>query len=510
MTSPGATLGYTVSKGKLGLNPITDVEEDVVLAAIGYTVTPPTGSAQTLGAGHVFQDQPLSELSAALLPPAPYQNEHGLGTLGDAVGNCVGTGARNMVFLGEYGRDGVFSGCTPATVAAMGAVQVFDVNHPVSPGSPIATIAPPNDPGNCAPCASSSNCVGRFGHGLAIGDVDGDGINDLAVGAQEAEFGAGRVYVFFGNSNFLQTSPPGYLTRWVAFKAPIPAGSAPTNAFGVTIQIVELDGQPGAEVVVASYERRVNTGRVSIFRGASVANIPNGTIVGPTGPGSASYPQYQELAPGPAQASISDTFGWQIFPGDLRGDGRTDLAIWTENIQPPLSQPPSCGEITPRIGALFIYTNVSATSPTKIMETLAYNAATQPNGYFKLTSSIINTSIAPLARFGRGATVCRWKYLDGVARNVFFVGEPGAYAHGNCEAGKVHLYELTLNPGATPVMTMDGPNPSLAGHFGASMVALRYNNILAPLDAEQLVISGREESPNGVSQAGRAYSFIAN
>src|SRR5262249_4100722 len=129
-------------------------------------------------------------------------------------------------------------------VNGIGAVDVYDMTSP-TPAVPVLELVPPVDPDTCP---NQGTPAGRFGHSIAIADVDGDGTNDLIVGASSTSedngFGNcsrnlhGRVYIFFGHAHFLDdhypdpsTGPKGYLYRWVAIRAPQVANPAIQEPF---------------------------------------------------------------------------------------------------------------------------------------------------------------------------------------------------------------------------------------------------------------------------------------
>jgi hypothetical protein len=66
---------------------------------------------------------------------------------------------------------------------------------------------------------------GRFGDAMSGGDVNGDGYEDLAVGAPELPTGAGRVYLFNGSASGVTTTPswridgPPSFGAWMAVTA---------------------------------------------------------------------------------------------------------------------------------------------------------------------------------------------------------------------------------------------------------------------------------------------------
>ncbi len=142
---------------------------------------------------------------------------------------------------------------------------------------------------------------GYFGVSLALADVDGDGVTDIAVGAPyegAADAPAsGRAYVFSGRD--------GALLRTIDF--PNPGSFA---LFGYALGAADLDGDGRAEVIASSPGEDVNgatdRGRVYVFSGASGALLR--TIESPTG---------MELA----------DFGTSLAVGDVDADGVADIVV---------------------------------------------------------------------------------------------------------------------------------------------------------------------------------------
>jgi len=109
-----------------------------------------------------------------------------------------------------------------------------------------------------------SNAGDEFGRGLAGGDIDGDGIADLIVGAQGVDAGAtnnGRVYAFLGR--------PGLGDSVAGSAAMMLTGLAITNEnFGQTIELIDVDCDGELDICVGSF--RVGAGDVHVFLGDGV------------------------------------------------------------------------------------------------------------------------------------------------------------------------------------------------------------------------------------------------
>jgi hypothetical protein len=191
--------------------------------------------------------------------------------------------------------------------------------------------------------------AGRLGIWMRVGDVDGDGIDDVAVGAdQESDLGVqhhGAVYVVRGGAHlaanaildladFGSTPFAGDVARLVP-----PAGSGDFH-LGATCQVADLDGNGRAEVLAAA-----TINRAGAFLGTpgggpfhASGGAPQGRLyiawddLFPSGPWPAGY----TIDLGAAGTSVTTirgggqniSFGEEIVGGlDYDGDGHADLFI---------------------------------------------------------------------------------------------------------------------------------------------------------------------------------------
>ncbi len=131
-----------------------------------------------------------------------------------------------------------------------------------------------------------SRAYDRLGIWMRTGDVDGDGIADIVVGANEADaprsINAGEVYVIRGGPHLHETAvvdfvdyPPAALGNEVTLITP--PDRFPNGHFGATVQLGDLDGNRRAELVASTALDRA--GAALKLDGAPAATgIPTGGI----------------------------------------------------------------------------------------------------------------------------------------------------------------------------------------------------------------------------------------
>jgi hypothetical protein len=140
----------------------------------------------------------------------------------------------------------------------------------------------------------------ELGHSVELGDVDGDGFDDMLVGAPASSaLGAdqGAAYLYGGASTGLSTTPV-----WSAT-------GEPWSRFGASVAVCDVDGDGFVEVVVGAWATDTETGAVTVYRGspAGPSPTPDWVLVG---------------------ASRWDRFGEYVgCAGDVDGDGDEELVV---------------------------------------------------------------------------------------------------------------------------------------------------------------------------------------
>ncbi|WP_030245567.1 FG-GAP-like repeat-containing protein [Streptomyces sp. NRRL S-455] len=132
----------------------------------------------------------------------------------------------------------------------------------------------------------------RFGGGVSLGDINGDGYADLAIGAPGENSAAGAVTVLYGSASGLTTKGA---TSYTQNTAGVPGASESGDRFGERVTLTDHTGDRRADLSVSAPGENSGDGAVWSLRSTATGPTTSGsTSFGPgtTGVSTAGAPGY--------------------------------------------------------------------------------------------------------------------------------------------------------------------------------------------------------------------------
>ncbi len=324
----------------------------------------------------------------------------------------------------------------------------------------------------------------RLGSALAVGDVNGDGFDDLAIGVPREDVGtvvdSGGVNVLRGGLAGLTGS---YFTEKVWTKSTFGYQEETGSRFGAALAFGDFVGDGADDLAIGGPFEDLASG------------VDGGVVVVARGlPGSGLADDGDELLlqgfpPAPGIAGVGHRFGAALVAADFDGDGLDDLAIGS----PGERWPDGAGGWLFDVGAVSILRGDPAGLPAAGMGTRIERAAFG-------TPANLDSFASSLAAGD----------FDGDGAAELVVGAPGATAGGITGAGIVYAI---ARPDQAP---LDDVTVMVQSHVapGASEAFDNFGAALAPGDFDgnhfaDLAIGAPNENSGAVSNAGAVSVFVS-
>ncbi len=273
----------------------------------------------------------------------------------------------------------------------------------------------------------------NFGSAIAVGDFNGDGYDDIAVGAPgEAVDGAasaGAVTVIYGSQSGLYNSE--HNETFSQASAGIQGAAQEGDQFGFSLAAGDFDGDGRDDLAIGVPGEAIEADNLAQV---GVVQIVYGSATGLTAAGNQIFQQGENGLSGVSEAG--DQFGWAIAVGDFNSDGRDDLAVGIpfENIEAGANT--DAGAIQLIYGA-------------------ATGLATGANEVIHQDTANVLGTAASGDQFGYALTVGDF---NGDSHDDLAVGVPGEDAFGFNDAGAVQVFRGSVTGITTSdqIISQDG------------------------------------------------------
>ncbi|MEU3553440.1 FG-GAP repeat protein [Streptomyces fragilis] len=181
-----------------------------------------------------------------------------------AVGDLDGNGSLDLVVGNPEDPSQ-----SPGTALGGQVTVYFGITYDGTPSS-VRTITQ-----DTAGVPGAGEAGDRFGASVAIGDTDKDGRADLVIGAPGENGSAGAVTVVRGATDGLDTA---HARTWMQSSAGVPGAAEAGDAFGTAVQLVDVNKDGSADLLVGAPGENDRTGGLWVLRGSASSVTATGSV----------------------------------------------------------------------------------------------------------------------------------------------------------------------------------------------------------------------------------------
>jgi hypothetical protein len=299
--------------------------DDLAIGVPGWDAPQKDGSfAADVGRVRVFYGSTGGWAWATTLVHYPFEEGDLAGEVGDRAGGSLAVGD-----FDEDGYDDLVVGLPGETIEGQGNAGAIDVYYGSSGGISDAIVGPPRF--SQVELAGVPEAGDQFGFSLAVGDFDGNGADDLAVGVPGEDISgvndAGAVHVIFGHTGDFSIFGLQVFDNQILHQGQAEVFGNPGvgDRFGFALAAGDFDATGAYDDLAVGIPGETVSGAAA----AGAFMIFRGQAAGTSSSLDTDNEQFwsQDVTDVSDFSQAGDEMGFALAAGDFNADGWTDLAV---------------------------------------------------------------------------------------------------------------------------------------------------------------------------------------